>query len=131
MVSYIVHDAATNIEGYLTDYDREHLEAAAAQGLVFLEVSEDGSRRIVSVDEIDEAKTFDKTLVPFISYEQWKTVMSPLAEMMAASMKPALTLLPNSVSTKVETPYERFLAALKDIDDVFNKEEGAQDGDAE
>ena len=122
MITYIAYDPITNIEGIITNFSSEELNALAESGMEFFACDGMGNREAVSVEEIDDTKCYESHLFPVITYKLWQEVMEPLSEMMSASMKPATALLPTSVAQKVETPYERFKAALKKIDDIFQEE---------
>lgn len=54
IIGYMAHDAACNMEQPLDNYDATELSRLAAAGIIFVAVYDDGSRRVVSVDEVSE-----------------------------------------------------------------------------
>lgn len=55
-VQFLLHDPIGNLEGQVTDFDEETLEAAANRGMVFIGVKADGTREIVPYTEVKEPK---------------------------------------------------------------------------
>ena len=54
IVSYVAHDAVTNTEKYLEEYDSDTLAKMEKAGMIFLCVYEDGTREIVKAEDIKE-----------------------------------------------------------------------------
>lgn len=51
-VAYMIHDPVGNCEGVLTEFDTEILARAAADGMVFIGITEDGERHVVQHDDV-------------------------------------------------------------------------------
>lgn len=51
---YMAHDPIGNVESYLTDFDSELLARAAAAGIIFVAVYDDGTRKVVDAGEVEE-----------------------------------------------------------------------------
>lgn len=51
-VAYMIHDPVGNCEGVLTEFDPEILARAAADGMVFIGITEDGERHVVQHDDV-------------------------------------------------------------------------------
>ena len=51
-VIYLAHDPLSNTEAQVTEFDPALLNAAAAQGVVFVAVDAHGNRRIADVSEV-------------------------------------------------------------------------------
>lgn len=54
IVAYILHDAAANVEGYITDYSPESLKGAEEMGLVILAEYNDGTREVVKAADVKQ-----------------------------------------------------------------------------
>ena len=54
IIGYMAHDAACNMEQPLDSYDAAYLSRLAADGIIFVAVYDDGSRCVVSADEVSE-----------------------------------------------------------------------------
>ena len=54
IVDYLIHDPIGNVEGQLGDYDPVRLEEAEKNGMVFIAVMDDGERRLVKPEYVDE-----------------------------------------------------------------------------
>lgn len=52
--AYLVHDAINNMEGYITDYSTEALQAAQESGLIIIAEYNDGSRDRVNAADVVE-----------------------------------------------------------------------------
>lgn len=54
VVAHILHDAAANVEGYVTDYDAEALRQAEDAGMIVIAEYSDGSREVVKAADVRE-----------------------------------------------------------------------------
>jgi hypothetical protein len=54
IVDYMAHDPVGNVEGQLTCYDAEALAEAEKNGMVFIAVMSDGTRKVVKASEVSE-----------------------------------------------------------------------------
>lgn len=55
-VQFLLHDPIGNVEAQITNFNKDYLESAAAVGMIFIGVKSDGSRKIVTPDEVKEPK---------------------------------------------------------------------------
>lgn len=51
---YMAHDPIGNVESYLTEFDSELIARAAAAGIIFIAVYDDGTRKVVDAGEVEE-----------------------------------------------------------------------------
>lgn len=51
---YMAHDPIGNVESYLTEFDSEIIARAAAAGIIFIAVYDDGTREVVDASEVEE-----------------------------------------------------------------------------
>lgn len=51
---YMAHDPIGNVESYLTEFDSELIARAAAAGIIFIAVYDDGTRKVVDASEVEE-----------------------------------------------------------------------------
>lgn len=51
---YMAHDPIGNVESYLTEFDSELIARAAAAGIIFIAVYDDGTREVVDAGEVEE-----------------------------------------------------------------------------
>lgn len=56
---FLAHDPVSNTEAQVSEFDKALLEAAAAQGVVFLAVDDAGNREIVPVDEVNPPDNYE------------------------------------------------------------------------
>ncbi len=54
VVAYIIHDAISNTECYVSDFDKEKLREAEEQNLLIIEEYSDGERRLTTADDVSE-----------------------------------------------------------------------------
>lgn len=54
IVDYMAHDPVGNVEGQLTCYDAEALAEAEKNGMLFIAVMNDGTRKVVKASEVSE-----------------------------------------------------------------------------
>lgn len=54
VVAYIIHDAISNVEWYVSDFDKEKLREAEEQNLLIIEEYSDGERKLTTADEVSE-----------------------------------------------------------------------------
>ena len=63
IVDYMAHDPVGNVEGQLTCYDAEALAEAEKNGMVFIAVMSDGTRKVVKASEVSEPCSQGKDFV--------------------------------------------------------------------
>jgi len=51
---YMAHDPIGNVESYLTEFDSKLIARAAAAGIIFIAVYDDGTREVVDAGEVEE-----------------------------------------------------------------------------
>lgn len=51
---YMAHDPIGNVESYLSEFDSELIARAAAAGIIFVAVYDDGTRKVVDAGEVEE-----------------------------------------------------------------------------
>ncbi|MRX82261.1 hypothetical protein [Eggerthella guodeyinii] len=56
IAAYLLHDAAANVEGYITNYDAAELQGAEDAGMVILAEYSDKSRERVKASDVREPK---------------------------------------------------------------------------
>lgn len=61
-VIYMAHDPLSNTEAQVTEFDPALLNAAAAQGVLFVAVDAHGNRRIADVSEVKPPKGTEGSL---------------------------------------------------------------------
>lgn len=54
IVDYMAHDPVGNVEGQLTCYDAKALAEAEKNGMVFIAVMNDGTRKVVKASEVSK-----------------------------------------------------------------------------
>lgn len=63
IVDYMAHDPIGNVEGQLTCYDAEALAEAEKNGIVFIAVMSDGTRKVVKASEVSEPSSHGQDFV--------------------------------------------------------------------
>lgn len=129
ILNYYAHDPVGNNEGLLTVFDRQSLEAAEENGIVFIAEYDNGSRSIIKAADIEEpdqsvAETNVTLIGPQYVDDRMKAVVAvfdSLAETMAA------TPMALADEGDVENPtltFAQALATLKAI--VYGDAEGKE-----
>lgn len=54
IVDYMAHDPVGNVEGQLTCYNADSLNEAEKNGIIFIAVMSDGTRKVVKASEVSE-----------------------------------------------------------------------------
>ncbi len=133
VVAYICHDPIGNTEWYVSDFDKEKLKEAEANGCLIIEEFSDGSRKLTTAEEVDEPPA---TLVDGIKLVAPKYVDDRTNATVAVFDALAAIVDPESaVATADETgevaettdPVQAFKAALAALKDLEPKKEAESD----
>lgn len=129
ILNYYAHDPVGNNEGLLTVFDRQSLEAAEENGIVFIAEYDNGTRAIVKAVDIEEpdqssAETSVTLIGPQYVDDRMKAVVA-VFDSLAESTATATMALADGVDTENPTStFAQALAALKAI--VFGDAEGEE-----
>lgn len=123
IVAYLIHDPVANVEGYLTEFDKEELAKAEAQGMVIIAEDNNGGRSIVHAGDVSEpspAVNGIKVVAP--SYVDKRTqaivdVFDALAEELYATAVSVMSVDASEDDTapEVQNPFIAALDRLKVI----------------
>lgn len=125
IVGYMAHDAASNMEQPLDAYDADTLSRLAADGIIFVAVYDDGSRRVVNAAEVSEPEpqmngvtlctpkyVDDRTTATIAVFDALATIVDPGSAVAAADETGEET---EAQADPVET-FRAALAALKELE---------------
>ena len=116
IVAYLLHDAAANVEGYITDYSQQSLLDAEAMGLVIIAEYNDGSREVVPAIEVKqpnpEVNGVEVVLPPYVD-DALEAIMFPEAE--PATETGAAPMRKAARKITPEDAFKAALAALKEV----------------
>lgn len=122
-VIYMAHDPLSNTEAQVTEFDPALLNAAAAQGVLFVAVDAHGNRRIADVSEVKPPKGTEGSLQlvqPVYVDERMQAVVD-VFDVLQTLMLPeaaALAVADDDPPAQVRDPVETFsekLTALREI----------------
>lgn len=116
VVAYILHDAAANVEGYITDFSEDSLRGAEEIGLLILAEYSDGSREIVKARDVREPKP-KLNGVTLVKPEYVDNYMAAVVDVFAAlqtlMLPEAAVLAAEGAATPASDPKEAFRQALE------------------
>lgn len=126
IVAYLLHDAAANVEGYITDYSQQSLLDAEAMGLVIIAEYNDGSREVVPAIEVKqpnpEVNGVEVVLPPYVDVRMSAVVevFDALEAIMFPEAEPATETgaAPMRKAARKITPEDAFKAALAALKEV-------------
>lgn len=126
IVDYMAHDPVGNVEGQLTCYDAEALAEAEKNGMVFIAVMSDGTRKVVKASEVSEPCSQGKDFV---------FVQPTYVDKRTAATVACFDALANIVNPKTATVDENGSDAQATADpiaafeDALNRLKSLQNGD--
>lgn len=118
IVNYMVHDPIGNSEGQLTDFDKQSLIDAEAQGIIFIGVHDDGTREVVRAADI---------VPPGIAGQELTFVMPVYVDKRTSATVECFSALAEIINPEVATmstdggeaeqtdPVAKFMAALENL----------------
>ena len=115
---YLAHDPVGNTESYLTEFDSEIITRAAASGIVFIAVYDDGTREIVDGKDVIKPQLDDEpfTLVTPVYVDDRIDATVACFDALAASVDPSVAAASEGGSAEVQAdPVEAFMAALEKL----------------
>lgn len=115
IVDYMAHDPVGNVEGQLTCYDPEALAEAESNGIVFIAVMSDGSRKVVKASEVSEPSPQGEEFVfvqPAYVDERTEATVAVFDALAAIVAPETATLSDSGAATQAADPVEAFMAAL-------------------
>ena len=101
---YLAHDPVGNTESYLTEFDSEIITRAAASGIVFIAVYDDGTREIVDGKDVIKPQLDDE---PLRSLLRCTLMTEPMQRSHASMPWPPSSTLPSRRQPKAEAPKSR------------------------
>ncbi len=115
---YLAHDPVGNTESYLTEFDSEIITRAAASGIVFIAVYDDGTREIVDGKDVIKPQLDDEpfTLVTPVYVDDRTDATVACFDALAAIVDPSVAAASEGGSAEVQAdPVEAFMAALEKL----------------
>ena len=121
IVTIYLHNPIENMEGVLTDFNKEMIKALHENGCIFIGVKRSGERVIIPWDEVEEPCPEAEILkIPIITHQVFTLVMEPIveaiAELESSQVKsPIATLSAQKTSntSKVQAAYQQALDMFK------------------
>ena len=116
--AYLVHDAINNMEGYITDYSAEALQAAQESGLIIIAEYNDGSRdRVNAADVVEpQPEVNGVTLVQPSYVDDRMTAVVDVFDALAAEMfGAAMVMSADADPAAVRSPFAEALKKLKEL----------------
>lgn len=112
---YMAHDPIGNVESYLTEFDSELIARAAAAGIIFIAVYDDGTRKVVDASEVEEPQqerqAYEIVTTSYVDKRTAATVAVFDALSAIVDPQPA-TADETGEGTEAVDPVEAFRAAL-------------------
>nr|DAX08703.1 MAG TPA: hypothetical protein [Bacteriophage sp.] len=115
---YLAHDPVGNTESYLTEFDSEIITRAAASGIVFIAVYDDGTREIVDGKDVIKPQLDDEpfTLVTPVYVDDRTDATVACFDALAAIVDPSVAAAAEGGSAEVQAdPVKAFMAALEKL----------------
>ena len=115
---YLAHDPVGNTESYLTEFDSEIITRAAASGIVFIAVYDDGTREIVDGKDVIKPQLDDEpfTLVTPVYVDERTDATVACFDALAAIVDPSVAAAAEGGSAEVQAdPVKAFMAALEKL----------------
>lgn len=121
-VIYMAHDPLSNTEAQVTEFDPALLNAAAAQGVVFVAVDAHGNRRIADVSEVKPQKGTEGSLQlvqPVYVDERMQAVVDVFDALQTLVLPEAAALAADDDQpAQVRDPVETFSAKLTALREI-------------
>lgn len=121
-VIYLAHDPLSNTEAQVTEFDPALLNAAAAQGVVFVAVDAHGNRRIADVSEVKPQKGTEGSLQlvqPVYVDERMQAVVDVFDALQTLVLPEAAALAADDDQpAQVRDPVETFSAKLTALREI-------------
>lgn len=115
---YMAHDPVGNSESYLTEFDSELISRAEASGIVFIAVYDDGTREVVSGEDVTKPQSADEpvTLVTPTYVDNRTDATVACFDALAAIVDPSVAAAAEGGSAEVQAdPVKVFMAALEKL----------------
>ena len=115
---YLAHDPVGNTESYLTEFDSEIITRAAASGIVFIAVYDDGTREIVDGKDVIKPQLDDEpfTLVTPVYVDDRTDATVACFDALAAIVNPSVAVAAEDGSAEAQAdPVKAFMAALEKL----------------
>lgn len=115
---YLAHDPVGNTESYLTEFDSEIITRAAASGIVFIAVYDDGTREIVDGKDVIKPQLDNEpfTLVTPVYVDDRTDATVACFDALAAIVDPSVAAAAEGGSAEVYAdPVKAFMAALEKL----------------
>ena len=121
-VIYMAHDPLSNTEAQVTEFDPALLNAAAAQGVVFVAVDSHGNRRIADVSEVKPPEGTEGSLQlvqPVYVDERMQAVVDVFDALQTLVLPEAAALAADDDQpAQVRDPVETFSAKLTALREI-------------
>nr|DAY52948.1 MAG TPA: hypothetical protein [Caudoviricetes sp.] len=121
-VIYLAHDPLSNTEAQVTEFDPALLNAAAAQGVVFVAVDAHGNRRIADVSEVKPPEGTEGSLQlvqPVYVDERMQAVVDVFDALQTLVLPEAAALAADDDQpAQVRDPVETFSAKLTALREI-------------
>lgn len=121
-VIYMAHDPLSNTEAQVTEFDPALLNAAAAQGVVFVAVDAHGNRRIADVSEVKPPEGTEGSLQlvqPVYVDERMQAVVDVFDALQTLVLPEAAALAADDDQpAQVRDPVETFSAKLTALREI-------------
>lgn len=121
-VIYMAHDPLSNTEAQVTEFDPALLNAAAAQGVVFVAVDANGNRRIADVSEVKPPEGTEGSLQlvqPVYVDERMQAVVDVFDALQTLMLPEAAALAADDDQpAQVRDPVETFSAKLTALREI-------------
>lgn len=115
---YLAHDPVGNTESYLTEFDSEIITRAAASGIVFIAVYDDGTREIVDGKDVIKPQLDDEpfTLVTPVYVDDRTDATVACFDALAAIVDPSVAASAEGGCAEVQAdPVKAFMSALEKL----------------
>lgn len=118
IIAYILHDAVQNVEGYITNYDKNLLQEAESSGCIIIAERNDGSRQIVKAEDVHEPAP-NINGVKLVKHSYVDNRMKAVCEVFDA-LAETMPSTKSRDASEGQTAFAEALAALKAI--VYGEE---------
>lgn len=114
---YMAHDPIGNSESYLTEFDSELIARAAASGIIFIAVYDDGTRKVVDSSEVTppQAAAEPFTLVTPVYVDERTTATVACFDALAQIVNPGVATTSADDAETEADPIKAFMAALEKL----------------
>lgn len=115
---YMAHDPVGNSESYLTEFDSELISRAEASGIVFIAVYDDGTRKVVSGEDVTKPQSADEPVMLVTpTYVDDRTDATVACfDALAVIVDPSVAAAAEGGSAEVQAdPVKAFMAALEKL----------------